>query len=71
MLHGRVEKVIGRLRLVPRPTHRAGEIDRGFVSAIGARRRLLILWPAAMVGSQELPVLRRWCWGIWGLVVFE
>ena len=22
-----------------------------------------------MVGSQELPVLRRWCWGIWGLVV--
>ena len=29
----------------------------------------LTLWPAAMVGSQELPVLRRWCWGIWGLVV--
>ena len=30
----------------------------------------LTLWPAAMVGSQELPVLRRWCGGIWGLVVF-
>ena len=27
----------------------------------------LTLWPGAMVGSQELPVLRRWCWGIWGL----
>ena len=26
-------------------------------------------WPAAMVGSQELPVPRR-CWSIWGLVVF-
>ena len=25
-------------------------------------------WPAAMVGSQELPVPRR-CWSIWGLVV--
>ena len=30
-------------------------------------RECNIVWPAAMVGSQELPVPRR-CWSIWGLL---
>ena len=36
-------------------------------ACIASGSRSLTLWPAAMVGSQELPVLRRWCWASTGV----